>query len=259
MIDPEVTEAMPTGQHAAPPEPAPTPAVPVPEMRWISILRDSDGPKSHADLFEAAFRSLARQLALRPGTPDQLRIVLSRSVDSAPPQRALGVVTDALKTLLGPDAAYLLHWLTYEETSDRLAQIDSMAPAEVQLFLREVVSEHSATFDQVQRAAQVSPEDWLDAEPRLIFDVSAQQFRIALTIVRIDHARVHLEMSPNSALALISRLLVTVSEVRDPGPFDEAIVQRWFEASVQVQEMLARSNGDLETPGNEQPGGDGAP
>jgi hypothetical protein len=209
-----------------------------PETRWVATLRDPDAPAGNADLFQAAYASLARQLALQPDTLQQLRLVLDRRLQVAPPHRMLGEVTDALKALLGLDAAYLLHWLTYEQPVQRLAQIQPSVPPEVHVFLREVVAEHVTTFDLIQRTLQSSPEDWFDVDTRLVYNVTGQQFGIDLTLVKIDYSRVHLEMSPNSALALVSQLLAAAAQVNDASAFSEVIVQRWYDVSLEFQQLF---------------------
>jgi hypothetical protein len=228
------TDPQPTASDAE--QPAST--ISEPETRWVSTLRDPDAPTGNADLFQAAYASLARQLALQPDTLEQLRLVLERRMQVAPPHRMLGEVTDALKALLGLDAAYLLHWLTYEQPVQRLAQIEPSVPPEVNVFLREVVAEHVTTFDLIQRTLQSSPEDWFDVDTRLVYDVTGQQFSIDLTLVKIDYSRVHLRMSPNSTLALVSQLLAAAAQVNDPGTFSEPIVQRWYDVSLEFQQLF---------------------
>lgn len=240
MTESSSSEARQWGEdtEVGPDQEPPAAAVPEPEARWISSLQEDDAPRRSPDLFQAAYDSLARQLALEPDALDQLRRVISRRLEVSPRHRALGEITDALKTLLGLDAAYLLHWLTYMQPVRRLVQIQPDAPPEVHAFLSAAVSEHLPTFDLIQRTAQSSPEDWFDVDTRLVYNVTTQQFTIDLSLVKIDYTRVHLEMSPNSTLALVSQLLTAAADVRDAGAFREDIVRRWFEASLGLQRLF---------------------
>jgi hypothetical protein len=205
-----MTADSPSGVNVSGTEPTPTR-----DDLWVECLGDPNAVDSHPELFSGAFSQLASLLAQEHGLADEVRRVLSVRRAGVPSESALIEVTEGLKSLLGVDATYLLHWLAYMDTFDRLAELSSLAPPDVHAFLRSAMAEHSRTLDSLQRMSLLGADGLYDVTPAVPLDVLTGQITYRLDLAKNDGTRVRLTLTPELTASFAAQLIQLLSAPND--------------------------------------------
>jgi hypothetical protein len=219
---------------------------------WASLMSDQVAFESHRHLFEDALSDIRAFVANEPRATEVVGRVLEQRVRSVPLDRALGEVTEGLVSLLGTDAAFLLHWLNYAGASDRLNELASIATPDVTTILRQIVAEHGAVLDRVQGAAFAHAQDWSYIEKSGTVDMLSgrQSFSVALT--RWDGEVLRLQMSPDSLMNLTSHLLDLINGAQSLNAFTAQALESFTDRLAVTADLVNDMYSD-EPPADELP------
>jgi hypothetical protein len=211
---------------------------------WANLMVDRLAFQSHRQLFDDAMSGIRTFVANESRPTEVVGRVLAQRSGRVSLDRALGEVTEGLVTLLGTDAAYLLHWLIYAGAAERLEDLVAEASPDVATFLREVVAEYGPVLDRVQGAAFAYPTDWSYIEKSGAVDILSgkQSFNIALT--RWDGEVVRLQLSPDSLINLMSHLLELTNGAHSLSAFSPQALEGFTDHLVVTIELLSDLNSD---------------
>jgi hypothetical protein len=214
------------------------------ENEWIDLLADGTALDQRRDLFDAAFSALDSMVKVDHQASDTIGRVIKTRLADVPAEVSLAEMTEALKIYLGVDGAYLVHWLAYADTVDRLAQVEAVASAEVANFLRRLLSENGARIDLVQRAALLGPDDWIQVFKNAYEDLLTGRLMFSLAVVKLDGSTLRLELAADSLLRLTTHLLELVNSVPAATVFGPSPLDVFVHTLAQTAQLVAPDEGD---------------
>lgn len=220
---------------------------------WLAMLTDTTAPTMRPDLFGAAFSAIAWIVGEDSEAKQTVGRLIERRVAGAGPDSALAEMTDGLQNYLGIDGAYLVHWLAYHETTERLNRVQAVAPAPVIVFLRAVLAEHGRTLDILQRAAMSGMRDWSSIDKRAFVDTLTGRQIFAITFFTYDGSSLRLECSPDSLMNLASHLLELVNAPRSMRGYSPSLLQRFTDQLQESIVLLNEANEEITEEGTSDP------
>jgi hypothetical protein len=204
---------------------------------WLDLLGETTAKTMRPDLFDAAFSDIAQVLHDNSDAKRTVSQLIESHDARTRPELALAQVTESLQYYLGVDGAFLIHWLVYADVSDRLDQIQAAAPAPVVTFLRNILAEHGATLDFIQRAAVLGGvNDWINIEKRAFIDGLTGKQIFTITLYKIDGSILRLECSPDSIMNLAGHVLELVNATGSLRAYNSYLLQRFTD---QLHESMA--------------------
>jgi hypothetical protein len=205
---------------------------------WASLMADPRAFDSERQLFEDALQGIRAFVGNEPRATEVVGRVLERRSRRVPLDRALGEVTEGLVSLLGTDAAYLLHWLNYASASERLDHLATFASPDVTTFLREVVAEHGAVLDRIQGAGFAHAKDWSYIEKSGTVDTLSGRQSFSLALTRWDGKVLRLQLSPDSLMNLTSHLVELINSAHSLSAFSAQALEAFTDRLVITVELL---------------------
>jgi hypothetical protein len=212
---------------------------------WIDVLGNADAPERRPDLFTAAFTALATTLDMDPDAADVVTDVLDRRLDAVPMTQQLVAAVSALTAYLGVDAAYLLQWLAYEDTENRLEYTSAQAPPAVAHFLRLTMARHGAMFDALQRVSVAGAgEEWDTIEKMSPIDMLSGTRTVFVRLTKLNGTTAHFACSNNSLLIITAHFLELVNAPQTMNGYDPSTLQSFISTLTTTVNLLTADADD---------------
>jgi hypothetical protein len=213
------------------------------EQLWM--LLDGGLPEDESDqLLREACSNLEVNLQQRENAWKDVEIILSRRLADPLTDSSWSSTQEGLSVYLGPDAFFLLTWLS-DETDIRLDHIESLASLRVFEFLRLAIAAFGSRIRSSLVLFNNLPDDWEGLGLNAYFDHLTGLLRFKATVTKYSGDVFILEGPPDAFLALTHGLLTLLRGPDDAFIFEPRQRAQFIEEADEFMQFLRRER--LET------------
>jgi len=212
---------------------------------WISLLNGTGDPDSASSLVKEAAEELDQRIAADPEIEARIASILDRAFGRRIDYTTLTATQSALAVYLGDDVAYLLVWLSEPNAMiDRLDDFTTIASEPAANLVRTLVARYWQELRDAQDLAGQSADEWKNLSQEAFLDQITNKYILRVRIEKYSGDNVVLEVSPNSALALVKFVTRALLAMATPGLFDPTTLNDYFS---DVEDLRSRTaEGDAE-------------
>ena len=212
---------------------------------WISLLNGTGDPDSASSLVKGAAEELDQRVEADPEIEARIASILDRAFGRRIDYTTLTTTQSALAVYLGDDVAYLLVWLSEPNAMvDRLDDFAAIASEQAANLVRSLVGRYWQELRDAQDLAGQSADEWKNLTQEAFLDQITNKYVLRVRIEKYSGDNVVLELSPNSALALVKFVTRSLLTIATPELFDPTTLNDYLS---DVEDLRSRTaEGDAE-------------